>query len=287
MLRWLDEATVNGQEATAEQIADYKDRAAHMLDGVIKFLAGHFKLPAVHTVVREPMKNMTGKGFACSAVYPDKPFTMSAKGAGAFYLECQGGCIVRIIGGEERIIESRSEAFAPIKGNLKSGEDTIIVESSCPAAVRNAALFAYSFEDDERVPDYTPWVSYDMPEDFREFECCNQTSDCHSYREFPDVRREGHKTFLLPYEASGQFDFHYWRNPADIPADAPDDTELETEARAAQLIPLKLAADVTAGVDDTLTISYYLDNRFNYMIANILTESKGGRRSIETLYSMQ
>lgn len=285
MLRWLDEATVNGQPATPEQLADYRDRAAYLLDGAVKFLAGHFKIPAVHSVVRKPVANLAGTGFRCVPVYPDFPFSLSVDRAKSFYLEYQGTVTVEINGTAERL---SSDDFAVYKGNIPdaAGGVTLTVSSEFPAAVRNAALYQYAYESDDKVPEYTPLVAYTMPDDFREFDKCLQLSDDHHYREYPDVRREGHKTYLLPYNAEGQFEFHYWRNPEEVPPDAPDDTVLEIEDRAAQLIPLKLAVDLTVGVDDTMTISYYLDNKFNFLMANILTEDRGGVRSIETLYSV-
>lgn len=284
-LRWLDEATINGQPATAEQLADYRDRANYLLDGVVKFLAGHFKIPAIHAVVRRPMVNLAGKGFEVAAVYPDKPFTIKAAGARSYYLEYQGSVTVTVNGIST---ELRSEKYTAFRGNIAEPADGIdlTVTSAYPAMVAHAALYGYAFESDDAVPEYAPYVSYEMPADFREFDKCLLTTDGHSYREYSDLKREGHRTYLLPYEAAGQFEFHYWRNPADIPVDAPDDTVLEIEDRAAQLVGLKLAVDLTVGVDDTMTVSYYLDNKFNYLINNILTEDKGGKVAIESVYCM-
>ncbi len=47
-LRWLDEATVNGQETDYEQRADLEDKFDYFLDGAVFYLAGHFHLPAVY-----------------------------------------------------------------------------------------------------------------------------------------------------------------------------------------------------------------------------------------------
>ena len=289
MLRWLDEATVNGQEATPEQLADYKDRAAYMLDGVMKFLAGHFKIPAVFSVVREPIRNLTGRGFEIVPIYPDKPYELIVDGAKSFYLEGEGDITVALGSGENTVTKSyNTDTYTPVRGNIDTlgGQVKLTVSSMYPASVRNVAMYEYAFPDDDSVPEYIPYVPYTLPQDFREFDKCVQTSDHHTYREFPDVRREGHNTYLLPYGARGQFDFHYLRNPADIAPDAPDDTLLEIEPRAAQLVPLKLAVDVTVGVDDTATISHYLSDRFNFLMANILTEDRGGTGAIDPIYSM-
>ena len=286
MLRWLDEATVNGQPATAEQIADYKDRAAYMLDDVVKFLSGHFKIPAIYTVTKTPEKNLYNGGFEYHAVTPEKPFIVTGiDGARSFYIECQGAMHVDI-GGVE--FDNEGNGFTAHKGNIPEETElvSLVVTTEFPCVIRNIALFEHQFPTDADVPDYVPWVPYTLPDDFREFDCLLQSADCHAYTEYANAQRQGHKTYLLPYEAQGQFDFHYWRNPETIAPDAPDSTVIEIESKAEQLVPLKLAVDLTVGVDDTATISYYLHEKFNYMMANILTEDKGGRLSIEAVYVM-
>ena len=47
-LRWLDEATINGQESDYEQRADLEDKFDYFLNGAVFYLAGHFRLPAVY-----------------------------------------------------------------------------------------------------------------------------------------------------------------------------------------------------------------------------------------------
>ena len=49
-LRWLDEATLNGQEAGAELTADYKDKFNYFLYNVLVYVAAVFKLSRSHSV---------------------------------------------------------------------------------------------------------------------------------------------------------------------------------------------------------------------------------------------
>lgn len=293
MLRWLDEATSNGQPAPTDQIADLKDRAAHLLDGVLKYLAGHFKIPAIHSVVRSPEKNLIGNGgtpFPMTTINPPFAYFKTAEGAKSFYIEVCGNVALAVKSGSTTLFEAAKDckSFEPIKANIPdaSGVIRIEVQSAFPALVRNAAMYENAYATDDDVPDYIPYVPYEMPEDYRDFDKLVQTSDGHHYRQYNDFRKEGLKTFLLPHEARGQFDFHYFRNPADVPSTAPDDTELEVASHAAQLVPLKLAVDCCMGVDDTMTIGYYLNNRFNEMIVNLLTDNAGEMLSIGTVYSM-
>lgn len=49
-LRWLDEATLNGQAASAELTADYTDKFNYMLYDVLVYIANIFKLRGEYTV---------------------------------------------------------------------------------------------------------------------------------------------------------------------------------------------------------------------------------------------
>ena len=289
MLRWLDEATANGQAVPPDQIADLKDRANYLLDGVVKFLAGHFKIPAVYSVVRAPVKNLLSTGFTMTPVVPPETYEVTAEAGKSFYIEVMGAAAVTVTAGSvcEYELEDTG-AFQTLKDNIPmaSGSAKITVVSDYPFVVRNAAIYPCAFATDEAVQDYIPYVPYEMPDDYREFDTLMQTSDAHNYRKFPDFRKENLKTFLLPYNATGQFDFHYFRNPADIPPDAPLTTKLETYSHAAQLIPLKLAVDVCMGVDDTMTVGYYLDNKFQNTLVNLLVQDTEGATEIETIYTM-
>ena len=293
MLRWLDEATINGEVTPADQLADLKERAAHMLDGVVKYIAAHFKIPAVYTVVRAPVKNLLDTGFSTfSGVPPDK-FSAEADGGKSFYVEVHGDCYIDIDTPNGGLMYSNqvtyTDGFGVVKANLPeaNGERvTISIISDYPFVVRNAAIYPCTFQTDDAVQNYTAYVPYELPDNFREFDCIQQTSDQKKYRRYSDYRREGIKTFLLPYNAEGQFEFRYWRNPADVPVTADDSTVLEVQNHAAQLIPLKLAVDVCLGSAETASIGHVLDAKFQNTLINLLGDDTGEKYVIETVYSM-
>ena len=290
MLRWLDEATVNGQDAPAVQLADLKNRAAYLLDGAVKYIAGHFKIPAEYTVVRAPVKNLLNTGFSMFSGIPPDEYTVYADGGKSFYIEICGTCTVTVTGSGGTLYTgsvSSADGFSTLKANIAgaSGDRvTLTVSSDYPFVVRNAAIYPCSFSSDDTVQDYIPYVPYTLPDNFREFDTVFQTSDGHEYRRVPDYRRESIKTFLLPYDETGQFVFHYWRNPADVSATAADSTVLEVATHAAQLIPLKLAVDVCLGCEELAATGRLLDQKFQSMMINLLTESIE-TNVIETIYS--
>lgn len=291
MLRWLDEATINGQETPADQLADLKQRAAYLLDGAVKYIAGHFKIPAVYSVVRAPVKNLLGDGFGMYSGIPPDKYEKETNGGKSFYIEICGSCNITITEGNTTLYSdeiSSPNVFTAVKKNIagaSGGRIKLTIASDYPFVIRNAAIFPCAFSSDGSIQDYIPYVPYKMPDNFREFESLLQTSGDHQYRRFKDFRREGTDIFLLPYYAEGQFDFRYWRNPADISPLAPGSTEIEVESHAAQLIPLKLAVDVCLGSEELSAIGRVLDAKFQNMMVNLMTEDVDSN-FIETVYSM-
>lgn len=289
MLRWLDEATLNGTPTPPDQIADLKERARYLMDGAVKYIAGQFKIPAVHSIVRAPIKNLLDTGFGTETVMPPEIYSASAEGGRSFYLEVSGTATITVSAGREpEEYEVSSSDYTAVKANIDAASGAtayISVASDYPFSVRRAAIYPCTFASDEEVQEYIPFVPYELPDDFREFDSLLQTSDAHEYRRFPDYRREGYKTFLLPYGATGQFDFHYFRNPADIPYNASDDTVVEVQKHAAQLIPLKLAVDVCIGVDEYTAVGHYLESKFQNTLVNLMTTDIDVN-VIESVYNM-
>lgn len=290
MLRWLDEATINGEQPAPEQLADYRDRAAHLLSGVVSLIAEQFRIPASFTVVQNPVPNLLGDTYRLESVMPGEPFVATVNGLRSFYLEIMGDVAVSVRCGQDIIYsceEYSENEFLPLCANVDAqGVATITVESEYPASVRYPAAYAVPFPYDELVQPNTPYVAYELPHDLREYEKCVRTSDGTNYEEFQDVRREGFRTFLLPRRAKGQFTFHYWRNPCAVPHDAADDHRLEVAPEAEPLIGLKLAADVTRGIPECQSVSYWLDAEFSSRINNLARQERGGIVRIQPTYSM-
>lgn len=291
-LRWLDRATINGQNPVDEHLADYKDRAAHLLSGVVSLLAGQFRIPKTFTVVQPQIRNLLGDAYSAHNILPGKPFIASANDLHAYYMETMGDVEVTVLSGEQVIHTQRQYSeneFIPTRAILPNttGKCEIRVESARVAAVRYVAAYDLPFQYDDDVPANTPYAAYELPCDMREYEKCVRTSDGTNYEEFHDVRREGFRTFLLPRNASGQFVFHYWRNPRDVPADASDDMPLEVAPEAEALVGLKLAVDLTRGVPEDQSKSYWLDAEFNSRMANLERQERGGIQHIQSTYTIE
>lgn len=280
-LRWLDEATVNGQEARDE---DLIDRFDHFLDGAVSYLASQFKLPGVMTAVCGAAP-IAAQSRAIKNVCPPERFVLTAERAGAYYVEVCGAADLTV-SGEKRTVPA-GDGFTACRGNVPpaAGPVTLALSGRYPFTVRNAALYGCGFPTDAEVPPVGAWLAYDMPEDYREFDEIIY-DDGETRRPLTEYRKEGGKTFLVPGNLRGALEFRYWRNPVLPGPQAPDDAALDVREEAARLIPLKVASDVMAATDETLSVSRYLNTVLSNMLVNLLGDQTGEKRGIRTVYGM-
>ncbi len=69
-LRWLDEATINGQKASAELTADLEDKFDYMLTGVLSYLSTFFKIDRTfETTIEEGIKKSRYRQFVMPEDY--------------------------------------------------------------------------------------------------------------------------------------------------------------------------------------------------------------------------
>ena len=291
-LRWMDEATINGDAPASAHLADYRDRAAHLLSGVVSVLAGQFRIPKTFTVVQTPINNLLGDSYSVHSVMPGKDYTADVNDMRALYLEISGEVDVVVTRGGLELYHMKHysrEGFEPVRIVLpeNSGKTSVRVSSDGLSSVRYAAAYDIPFRYEDDVPANTPYAAYDLPCDLREYDKCVRTSDGTNYEEFHDVRREGFRTFLLPRRVTGQFDFHYWRNPRDVPFEAANDTPLEVAPEAEALVGLKLASDLVRGISENQSVSYWLDAEFSSRIANLERQERGGILQIQSAYTIE
>ena len=287
-LRVLDEATLNGIPTLEDQIADLRDRAAYFINDTVQWLASVFRIPATHIIVRHRIKNLIGDRFLSKGFMPTEHYSVKAK-AQSFCIETSGNVTITVSDKEKEIARYNptGEPFTVTKDNIDAeGEISLTVTSAYPFIIRHPALYPCAFETPEQIPVYAPYIPIEMPDDFREFDGVYQSNDNVHFREYPDVRRVGTKTYLLPYSAEGQFEFRYWRMAEAVPHDAPDDTELEVASAAEALVPLHIARALTVGSDETQSLSYWLDARLSSELAMLRTIEKGGTEPIQTIYGV-
>lgn len=280
-LRWIDEATVNGSEPVSGELEDYRDRMDYLLDGVLNGLAAIFPLSGVCAMTHCPMKNLLNGGQEIRRVMPSEAFTLANDQAKSFYMEISGSAEVTFPDG--RTEQVNSSGFTAVRGNLTEGSG-VVVAGEYPFLVRNAALYGSSFAEDDQVPAFAATVQYELPEDFRMLRrVVRQWNGCEE--ECTDYRCEDGRHLLLPYEKWGEYRVYYDRRPTKVSHEATDDMELDCDPVAENLIPLKLAADVTMGTLDRAQTGYYLESRYTSMLLTVQTNRPGEQVRIQSVFS--
>ena len=285
-LRWLDEATVGGCAAENGEVADLKERMGGLLNGVLQDLGSQFRLYGEKRVVQSPMPVVYGR-MESRLILPGEVFQMSAPEAGSFYLEVSGAAEIVLNGIETICCGADCGGFSVYRGNLPESrhEATVTARSTVPFFVRNAALYRPVFAREQDVPVYAPFVPYTMPEDFRGLEKIVRV-DGAVQEEWRTYRRQGERTFLLPYGVPGEFCFSYVRRPAKLAENAGEETVLDCHPAAEELVALKLAVDVTGGMEEKAELSAFLEGRFEEMQRRMKPEEICPIGAVETVYGV-
>lgn len=295
-LRLLDEATKKGLDLPASKNADYRDKFNYFLDYANKYIAGIIKIPAVYNVVQNPVPNLLGymQGFDLKQYRPDLPDsekTITLTGVKSYYFEIENnGTVIFYKNGTliKSITNTIKGVFTAYKGNLSntSSTDTITIEFAGDyiCNYRNIAFYGYNFPSGDDVPVYAPYLSYDMPADFMEFDSVIMKSDPRVYQRYIDLKWENNKKVILNYYDSGSFDIHYYRYPATISPTADDSTVIDAEDKAIELIVLEAGIKATAA--DNPSLSSWLRQLFIEQMNNVSNDRRITETAVQTIYTL-
>ncbi len=124
-----------------------------------------------------------------------------------------------------------------------------------------------------------------LPEDFSALHEVRLAAADGSSVPFSEYRRVGKGEYTVPAVLNGTLEFTYIRLPAVLGAAAEADAELDVEPEAVVLVPLRLAADILVGVDETAVLSGYLLARYNEMAAALYRRAEPDRAAVECVYA--
>ena len=291
-LRVLDEATKKGVAIAESKNADYRDKFDYFLDSAQKYIASIIKIPSVFTLTQNQIPNMEGlmRGFDIEQVLPDKPKVYTFTGCKALYFEVDNVCDV-VIKVNGVILETISNtvkrqftAYKRLTGATSTDTVEITFTSLYPFNKRNTGFFAYPFPLESDVPEYLPFVAYDMPSDFLEFDSVIIKSDPRIYQSYIAHKWENNKKIVLNYYDKGSFDIHYYKYPATIANDALDTVVLDVEDKAFEVVALQCAVMATAA--DNPPLSSWLRSLYVEKIQNISQTEQAIMNSIQTVFSI-
>lgn len=297
-LMLIREYSNNGRKIAQQKNADYLLSMNHFFDIAQKEIAAVAKIPAVHSITRNPIPNLLGlmKGFDIKQHLADDVI-FEADGAKSYYFEVDRTCEVHI----ERLTNGAWESIAAVevpsvssftayKGHTgEVGRVRIRFSGAYPYNIRNVALYGYQFPTDAQIPDYVPYVAYEVPDDFMELQKVIQTTDVRQYKTDPPYYWEGRRKILINYYEKGQFDIHYFRYPHEIPFDednpeAYDGMEFDLPVEAQELIPYLAGSLVMA--DENTSMADSLKNDYMVKMNNLSKNSVYDIDKIQNVYGL-
>lgn len=291
-LNLIDEASKKGVDIALSKNADYRRKFDEFLDTAQKYIANIIKIPAVTTLTQNPIATMEGlfKGFDIEQILPDKPKVYSFTGCKSMHFEVDNVCTVEIkVNGvvTETINNTAKRVFTTYKvltGALSTDSVQITFSSLYPFNKRNTGFYAYAFPLATDIPDYTPFVSYDMPADFLEFDSVIIKSDPRIYASYIAHKWENNKKIILNYYDKGSFDIHYYKYPTTITSDALDTVTLDIEDKAFEVVALQCAIMATAA--DNPSLSSWIRSLYVEKIQNISQKEQPIMNNVQTVYTM-
>lgn len=295
VIQIMDEYSLNNVLQSAGLNGDYILRINNLADSCQKEIAQVKKIHAVYSISQNPLKPQNEDNFKLQQYRLTNTISYEAEGSQSYYFEVDKEAIILI---EENIagvytllttinVPSGTHEFTAFKGLITPSDLTnnvrISFTGSYPYNIRNVALWSYTFPTAADVPDYAPYVKYQMPDNFFDLERVVQQTPRIQYADLGYYRWEGRKTFVLPYYYTGSFDIFYFRYPTTIDDTTPTTYVFEVDAEAQEAIPFYVAAHLllTEPTAKAAGASTQLINEYQSKLANLSQYSYDGFMTID------
>ncbi|NLE06030.1 MAG: hypothetical protein GX638_14690 [Crenarchaeota archaeon] len=289
-IKLINEYSNNGSLINTDDgnYLDYSLRMKDLANDAQMEIARFIKIPDVHSITQWPAYNLLGThlGFDMEHFEPGTDRYYTASGAKSYYFEVDRPCTVYI---EEEtsgvwtildtLVITDITQFTGYKGNITASDPTNAVRlrltGSYPCTIRNRALFKNSYPTDDDVPIYKPFVPYELPDDYMEFDKIMRWYDQRQYQLFTgDYRFTGKKTVEINWFLDGQFDIHYFKLPTEIDKDTDDDYEFEIDVNAQTLIPYYIGGHVLIDQPSKQNVALFLKQQYDTKLANLSNSEK-------------
>lgn len=254
---YIDEYSNDGVLTPDGENQDYLLKHNILADKVQKELAARVRICKSFQITQNPLVSQLGllQGFDIQQ-YKLTDIVYTYAGTKSYYFEIDNVGTVTIdenINGTwtnlKTINNTSKKSFTAYKGNIVASNPSNSIRVKFTGQylynIRNIALYAYSFPTDADVPDYTPYITYSMPSDFMELDKIIERADPRVYQQTSNYKIEGQDTntkVILNYYNTGSYDIEYFAYPATIDDSTLDTHSYELPEKAAQLIPMKVAA---------------------------------------------
>lgn len=291
-LRYIDESTKKGVAIPATKNADYRDKFSYFLDQAQIYISTLIKIPAVLQITQNSIPNLLGllQGFDMVQYLPGTPKILTAIGCKSFYIELDNvGTVTIAVNGVTastltNTVKRQFTAYKANTGATSTDVVTITFSGLYPYNIRNTAMYGYAFPLDTDVPEYTPYVTYDMPSNFMSFDTVTLKSDPRVYEAYIAYKWENNKKIVLNYYDKGSFDIHYFAYPTTILPTDLDTVAMSVEDKAIDLVVLQ--AGIMSTTADNPSLSSWLRSLYIEKVQNVTNDSNIGETQVQTIYSM-
>jgi hypothetical protein len=295
MLDHIVESVTNGAYTATEKNNDYLLMHNRLANIAQRKIATIKKLHDTFYITQNPITNQLGEfeGFDIVQHYNTDLIDTQATGSLAYHFEVDNDATVYI---EEEIASvwttletinhvQSGTSFTQYKGLISPGDTDndirIRFSGSYPYKIINRALFEYQFASASEIPDYVPYVEYELPSDF--YDKCKVIikTDTRINQNYTTYKWKGKKTILINYYQAGEIEVQYYKYPLKIDDDTAETYEYEIDIDAQDLIPLYVASKVIA--EEKPTLSGVLYNEFRLLLAELENPITNGQEVIETV----
>ena len=237
------------------------------------------KIPAVYQIAQDPLKNQIPGNMHKTIRFTGDDILLEGGAAliYAYYFEVNGVANAAVetlqdgqwVGVKEEEVAVRPNGFTARRGLLpQPGQARLRFRGTYPYSIRNACLYAEPFASEADIPPYTLERSYPMPADFYQMDG-NEVSFCNASGILQPASgfRIDRKTICLPAAAEGEWSIHYFKYPAQIDDQTPDDFKLDNTPEAVACIPYYTASHLLR--EDDAYRAQLLMNEFELMISRL------------------
>lgn len=269
-------------------IADNKDYLLSMIPAINTFqkrlATTTHKIKRIHEFSQNMPDNLLGS-WNEDKVHTSEDVSYSTTGAKTYSFEADGDFTAYI---EEETATDTWTINATIIGTTENGTGyvnykgfTLVSDTDNSVRIRftgdyrylyrYVGLFSDSYALDANIPQYRPYVPYDLPSNFYKKDRVDATFAHQQYSNIADYRFETYekslKRIFIPWESKGNFAVHYYAYPTVIAnaseSNITENNDIELDI-AEECIPLMinqiasmLMRDEDAYMSDTFNVEYY------------------------------
>ena len=259
----LDEYTDDGAVIASSELPDFIASAIRFADMGQKELYSIGRIQKTLEIVNKPIENQLANGFNIEEFTGDDKYYPNENGLPnikSYHIEAdqtheiiiqeyEGGSWLDLV-----TIDATVTTMTAYKGNLSptTTGNNIRIKVTGESFYRtiNRALFLYKFNTDANVPNYNPWVRYELPTDFKSLDMVVEEYPEQNYGNLATYKFEQPNKFYYNYDFVGKIRIIY--KPVPVTLTTVDD-ELEIDDIVAKALSFYVASWLSPYSNQSMT----------------------------------